>query len=230
MPDMMDIYQRYAEQYDELIQAEDYQGNLKAALEEIVPWRQASVIEAGAGTGRVTALYIEAAREVMCLDTSLHMLERARRRLASYLEKVSFSIADNINLPRLDRKFDIFIEGWSFGHSITQHEDAVAETVQTLLSGARRNLRAGGTIIIMETLGTCTARPQSPHPALDQFYTLLKTQYHFREKIIQTDYRFSTAGDAQRILGFFFGDEMKERVCAHGGCIIPEWTGIWYAT
>ncbi|HPB32628.1 MAG TPA: class I SAM-dependent methyltransferase [Candidatus Sumerlaeota bacterium] len=196
----------------------------------MVQWRRASVIEAGAGTGRVTALYIEAARDVMCLDASLHMLERARRRLASYLERVSFSAADNLNLPRLDRKFDIFIEGWSFGHSVTQHEDDVAGTVETLLSNARRNLRAGGMLIIIETLGTCTARPQPPHPALDQFYALLKNEYHFREKIIRTDYRFRTAGDAQRIAGFFFGDEMKERVCAHGGCIIPEWTGIWYSS
>ena len=43
-------------EYDRLVNAEDYRGDLHRALHELVDWNGANVIEAGI-TGRVTELY-----------------------------------------------------------------------------------------------------------------------------------------------------------------------------
>jgi len=62
---------------------------------------------------------------------------------------------------------------------------------------------------------------------LPVFYDLLETKFGFSRTVLRTDYCFETHDDAIRIMGFFFGDEMKTRVANTTSCIIREYTGIW---
>jgi hypothetical protein len=73
---MYEIYQRHPKEYDELVDAEDYQGNLGRLLHQLVKWTGATGVEAG--TGRVTELYARDAKLVKCFDREPHMLEAAR--------------------------------------------------------------------------------------------------------------------------------------------------------
>ena len=228
MPDMMEIYQKHAVQYDELVDAEDWQANLWKTLQAVTSWEGKAVIEAGVGTGRVTALYAAAARAIACFDASPHMLERARLRLARFGDTVSFAVADNLALPRLDGEYDVFIEGWSFGHSIMGNPGAEEETTTALLAGASRNLRQGGKMILIETLGTCVDAPAAPDPALGRFYERLERDHGFEKRTVRTDYEFPDVEEADRICRFFFGDAMGNEVRRRGERIIPEWTGVWH--
>jgi len=128
MPSMFEIYQKHAAEYDELVDAEDFQGNLSRYLLKIVDWKGQEVIEGGVGTGRVTAIYVDRVRSVLCIDRSPHMMEAAARRLRKFSAKVSFQEADNLSLPTVEPKRSVFIEGWSWGHSIVS-EPAEVETV-----------------------------------------------------------------------------------------------------
>jgi hypothetical protein len=106
-------------------------------------------------------------------------------------------------------------------------EEEIRETVDRLVRGAAGNLRAGGTAVLIETMGTNVDRPAPPDEKLALFYEELERKHRFASKVIRTDYRFATNEEAAEVMGFFFGDEEGERIRSRGAAVIPEWTGIW---
>jgi len=64
---------------------------------------------------------------------------------------------------------------------------------------------------------------------LPYFYEKLE-QYGFKKNIIETDYKFSDYKEASRIMGAFFGDNMKNSILSNKSNIINEYTGIWNRT
>ena len=234
MPEMYEIYDRYAREYNELVNAEDYQGNLAPALLDVADWNDANVVEAGTGTGRVTALYADRADHIVCFDRSAHMLEAARNRLGRFTDRITFIEGDNLDLPKdaVTHAFggqvaDILVEGWAYGHAVMD-SGKPASTCRTLLSSSRRLLREGGTVVLMETLGTAVDEASPPHPLLEAFYLELEDAHGFKRVEIATDYRFSSVEEAERIMGFFFGEEMAAEVRRRNSSTIPEWTGLWW--
>jgi SAM-dependent methyltransferase len=257
---MFEIYARHAGRYHELVSAEDYQGNLAALLRTLVDWDGARVLEAGVGTGRVTSIYIDVAADVTCCDQSAHMLEFAAARFAAARvggaqsrAAVRFLTADNLDLPDLPEKVHVFVEGWSFGHSVADLSEtgAVDQTVDALVRNATKNLAPGGTAILIETLGTNTTVPQAPLANLQRMYERLEGEHAFTRHEIRTDFRFPSLDTAADTMGFFFGDEMGRTIRSavrdgrHGDApdssdspagagaagltpvIVPEWTGVW---
>ncbi|MBT3272095.1 MAG: class I SAM-dependent methyltransferase [Spirochaetales bacterium] len=229
MSEMYEIYKKHAEQYDELVRAEDYQNNLRSLLHEAIDWRKLSVIEAGVGTGRVTRLYIDQVDSAICCDRSPHMLSFAQHALAAHADKLRFLEADNKEFPAIDGRFDVFIEGWSFGHSASDCPaiDEVPDMTVRLVHNACKNIKPGGYVILLETLGTNTESPGAPHEKLNRYYTELENRFGFDRKMIRTDYKFVSVDEAVRVMGFFFGEKMAHAVRAGNRTIIPEWTGMW---
>ena len=230
MPSMYDIYRRHRGEYDRLVSAEDHARRLSELLGALLDWRGKSVLEGGLGTGRVTELYIAPARRVAGFDRESHMLEAARERLARFTNKLDLRVADNLDLPLLSEKADIFIEGWSWGHAIVDGPGDVEEIAAALFVQIRKNLVPGGPVILIESLGTHALSPAAPHPRLAEFYQLLQSRYGLQQTAISTDYRFASAVEAAEILGFFFGEAMARAVLAAGSAIVPEWTGVWFGS
>jgi len=228
MPSMEDIYRRHSTEYDRLVNAEDHAGRLPEFLRSRIDWRGLTVLEGGLGTGRVTELYAAQAGRIAGFDRESHMLEAARRRLTPHAEKIDLRPADNLNLPRLPEPADIFIEGWSWGHSILEAPGSVKSTAEALFANIRKNLIPGAPVILIETLGTNTLKPNAPHPRLAELDLLLQTRFGLARTVLSTDYRFPTVREAADTLGFFFGDAMKEAVQAAGSPVVPEWTGVWH--
>jgi len=229
MPEMYEIYEKHLSQYHELICAEDYQGNLWPALQKAIDWRNLAVIEGGVGTGRLTSLYIEQVASSVCCDRSQPMLDFAEKLHSGYKNKLRFVRANNEDLPALDGRFDLFIEGWSFGHSISDcaNMGEVDSMTSLLVHNAAKNIVPSGLVIIVETLGTNVDSPTIPNKNLGRFYTALEQQHGFEATAIRTDYRFESNAEASRIMGFFFGETMSQSVLERKSQIIPEWTGIW---
>ena len=230
MPSMYDIYRRHRGEYDRLVSAEDHARRLSELLGALLDWRGKSVLEGGLGTGRVTELYIAQVRRVAGFDRESHMLEAARERLARFTNKLDLRVADNLDLPLLSEKADIFIEGWSWGHAIVDGPGDVEEIAAALFVQIRKNLVPGGPVILIESLGTHVLSPAAPHPRLAEFYLLLQSRYGLQQTAISTDYRFASAVEAAEILGFFFGEAMARAVLAAGSAIVPEWTGVWFGS
>ncbi len=222
------IYAHEAQRYDRLVSREDQRGNLFAALDEIAPFSGLRVADLGAGTGRVTRLLALLAREVVALDASGHMLSEAHARLEeSGLTNWRLIQATNEALPLADASVDLAVEGWSFGHAVDWYPDRWRAVVDQMVSEARRILRPGGTLILIETLGTGSKQPQPPTEGLAALYRLWEAQ-GFQHRWIRTDYQFESLEEADVLTRFFFGDALADRVRRDGLLILPECTGLWW--
>jgi SAM-dependent methyltransferase len=228
MPSMDDIYRHHRAAYDRLVAAEDHARHLPQFLRDLVDWRGLRVLEGGTGTGRVTEFYIDPCRLSVCFERELHMLAAARARLARFAHKLDLRIADNLDLPLLSEKADLFIEGWSWGHSVVDGPGSVADIAAALFAQVRKNLAPAAPVILIETLGTRALAPAAPHPRLAEFYQLLQAHHGLHQTVLSTDYRFPSVAEAAETLGFFFGETMREAVCAANSPIVPEWTGVWH--
>ena len=229
MTDFKHIYSHQADRYEALVAREDYAQNLPRALDQICPWRGADVIELGAGTGRVTMLYAPVARSIHLFDASRPMLDVAAAKLRR-TNAVNWlaTVADNRQLPVSDGVADVSIAGWSFGHFTGWYPSTWRVEIERAIEQLRRVLRPDGVMIIIETLGTGSESPQAPSDALAAYYQLLERDYGFSSTWIRMDFRFESSAEAAALLGFFFGDELADRVTRSGLTIFPECPGLWW--
>ena len=128
-----------------------------------------------------------------------------------------------MDINSLENKFDIIIEGWSFGHLVVQDNETRAQTIQMLIS---ETTKRADKVIFIETMGTNVESSNPPGEKLAQFYHAL-VDNGFKEYIIETDYKFNNHEEAGRIMGGFFGDSMKNDIIQRKLKIIKEYTGIW---
>ena len=253
MPDLKDIYARQAELYDELVAREDYQHNLMAAINRVRPVGGLDVVELGAGTGRLTCMLAPVARTVRAFDASPAMLAVAAAKLmaitavpvtttpvaeaasktpadsksqGSRLANWQLRVADHGHLPLPDGVADLALAGWSLCYAALDHPDRWRETLAQALGEMRRVLRPGGTCLIIETLGTGFETPHPPDVLKDYLDYLAKAG--FQSAWIRTDYQFESLAEAERLIRFFFGDELAAQAVREQWQILPECTGLWW--
>ena len=222
------IYSHHALQYDALVSREDYLGHILPALEGIRPLAGLEVVEFGAGTGRLTRLLLPLVKSVRAFDVSQHMVLMAVETLKSLGDNWETALGDIRNMPVDDNAADLTIAGWSLGHLTGWHPDNWREEIGCALREMLRIARPGGTVIILETMGTGHEQPVPPTSALAAYYNVLETEYGFSYDWIRTDYRFQSLAEANTLTRFFFGDALADRVVAEELVILPECTGIWW--
>ncbi|HVO38781.1 MAG TPA: class I SAM-dependent methyltransferase [Spirochaetia bacterium] len=228
-PDFELVYSRHGAEYHELVASEDWEGNLPRALSQITSFKGKTVVELGAGTGRVTAIVAPRAARVLAFDRSRGMLDQAAQTVSrAGLSNVTFTQADNRAVPLPDSSADIVIEGWSFGHTVSVARDAWRGAAEGIIRESERLLKPGGMLIIIETLGTGKKMPQAPGDILPVFYGFLERQLGFGATWIRTDYRFPSLVEARRLIEFFFVVMVDYEMAADGQVIVPECTGIWW--
>lgn len=226
MPTEKEVYQSHADQYERLIQREDYQGNILREIEKVIALDGMDVVELGAGTGRLTRLLAPRVRSLKAFDASAHMLEVAETSLrAMGLSNWAAGVADHRKVPVDDSSADLVISGWSFCYLAVWGANWQFD-LQAGLDEVNRILRPGGTVILLETLGTGSETP-TPPGHLGGYYAWL-TEAGFERGWMRTDYRFESLAEAVELSTFFFGEEMGRRVRKKQRVIVPECTGIWH--
>lgn len=229
MPDYKNVYRDGPELYDELVSAEDVDGNLRRAILHRCDVTEKTVVEAGAGTGRLTRILLESgAARVVATELEPAMLALAEQSLQNYGVRLECVVADARTLPVEDNCADLGIAGWVFGHFRSWMADNWKEEVGAALQELERATRLGGTVIVIETLGTGTESP-APAPGLLEYYEWLEERGYTRISI-RTDYLFASVEDAERVTGAFFGQEFAVKVRERKWQRVPECTGIWSKT
>jgi len=226
--DYHEIYAQHADRYERLVAREDYQRRILPALREIRPLEGLDVVDLGAGTGRLSCLLAPLVQSLTLLDASSHMLDYAASKLTRLgMDNWQVQVADNRCLPVDDETADLAISGWSLGYLVGEHPESWQEELEVALSEMRRVLRPGGTIAILETLGTGHETPYPPTEGLAAYYRFLEGM-GFNSTWIRTDYRFESLDEAEALVRFFFGDELAAQVLENEWVILPECTGIWW--
>ena len=225
--DQRDIYRDHAEEYDRLIAAEDCDGLLLPSLDAIAPLQDQVVLDVGTGTGRIARLVGSHARRVLGVEPSPAMLDIARRHLqASGRQNFDLHLGSADRLPLASAVADVAIAGWVFGHFRYWMPDSWQVSVQQAIDEMNRCLRPGGTLIVIETLGTGTADPKPPSPQLAEYYQWLESQ-GFARRTLRTDYCFPDVETAATVCGFFFGPTLADTIRMQRWSRVPECTGLW---
>jgi ubiquinone/menaquinone biosynthesis C-methylase UbiE len=226
MPDVHDVYARHAGQYDRLVRREDFQGHLLPALQAIRSLDGLEVVELGAGTGRLTFLLAPLSRSIWALDASRHMLAHALKSRGLRARNVHLAVADHRALPVVTASADLAIAGWSLCYLVVDRPFDWHAQLRRGLFEMRRVLRPGGTIVVLETLGTGYETPQRVGLLADYYGFLEQEGWH--SSWIRTDYRFESLAEAEVLVRFFFGANLAAQVVERGSVILPECTGLWW--
>jgi ubiquinone/menaquinone biosynthesis C-methylase UbiE len=222
-----EIYQNKAAQYEELVSREDYQNHIYAAIQRVRDLSGLDVIDSGAGTGRLACLFAPMVRSMAAFDTSDAMLKVASVRLqAGGLANWRAEIADHRQLPAADGSTDVVLSGWSVVYTVVWCPENWRDELGRALAEMQRVLRPGGTIIILETMGTGSEAPNPPADLHDYFQYL--DAQGFASTWFRTDYKFSSFAEARELVTFFFGEEMMQQVQVGESVILPECTGMWW--
>jgi len=225
------IYRQGADAYDRLVGAEDADGSLPPALAEVARVRGARALDVGCGTGRVTrTLLALGARAVVGVDRAPAMLEVAARSLPADRVTLIEGDARAIDLAAIggEGSFDLATAGWCFGHFRSWMPEGWREEIGRALDGMERAVAPGGTLVVIETLGTGHTEPRH-HEALEEYFSLLESRGYAR-RWIRTDYAFASSDEAAQVLGAFFGEALIARIRAEDLARVPECTGIWHRT
>lgn len=222
------IYAFNAKEYHEMIKVEDIDANLPAKLNEIVSFNHKRVLDLGTGTGRIPLLFADEAQLLIAVDLNFPMLvehARIREPLAGDWPMLN---ADNRYLPLTDDCMDIVTAGWTMGHLRGWYPEDWQKQIAMILKEMERISKAGGALIIMETMTTGGYSPAPPNEQLAEYYRWLEDEWGYTRETIQTDYQFKSVDDAVEKTTFFFGEELAEMIRENKWARLPEWTGIWY--
>ena len=225
-----DVYANQAGEYDRLVKREDYQSNLSSALERHIEPGLGTVVELGAGTGRLTGLIAPLVDSIHAFDLSRSMLKVAQSNLESAgLSNWTAAVADHRRVPVASEAADLVVSGWSIVYMYRWHGATWRDELKSAFAEIRRLLRPGGKLVLFETLGTGFETPHPPEN-LEPYYQFLERE-GLSSDWIRTDYRFESQAEAETLASFFYGDPMIERLISfYGAVILPECTGIWWIT
>ena len=227
MDHFIQIYKTQAKAYHRAIAAEDVDGNLLPALENITQLRGASVLDLGTGTGRIPLLLDGLAEQVVGLDLHRDMLRENRRQRRRNTGQWSLVAGDMRVLPFPTVSFDIVTAGWAIGHFTDWYPTDWQKQVRQVLDEMHRVILPGGAIIILETLTTGSLTPAPPSTDLAAYYDWLENEWGFTRQEIRTDYQFASVEDAVAHTEFFFGPQLSQAIRANHWARLPEWTGVW---
>ena len=103
-----------------------------------------TVLDAGCGTGRLTADLLEALPrgQVIGVDLSQNMLHSARQHLAPFGSRVSLLVCDLLHLP-FERSFDCIVSTAAF-HWVLDHDRLFENLRRALFPGGRLEAQCGG--------------------------------------------------------------------------------------
>lgn len=228
MDHFRNIYTNKAAAYHALIAAEDADGNLRTALESAAPFAGARVLDLGSGSGRIPLLLLRGLDcTIVASDLHYAMLVEQQAQQSAAGGRWPLVQADGRATPFASGWADVVTAGWAFGHLVGWYPDAWQLHAGRAIAEMQRIAKPGGTLIIMETLGTGVLEPGPPNDALASYYAWLENEHGFVGTTVATDYDFGSLDRAVELCSFFFGEEMAERVRANGWSRVPEFTGLW---
>jgi ubiquinone/menaquinone biosynthesis C-methylase UbiE len=223
----IEIYSSRAADYHRMVEAEDVEGHLAAALREVAPVAGKRVLDLGSGTGRLPLMLAAEASQFVALDLHADMLREQRAQQKAVGGVWGVVQGDMRRLPFPESFADVVLAGWAIGHLRGWYAEDWQKQIGLILGDMARVSAPDGVLVIMETLTTGSLTPAPPTTGLAEYYAWLENQWGFQRRTISTDYVFEGVEAAASQTEFFFGPELAQRIRENGWARLPEWTGVW---
>lgn len=221
------IYTSKADDYHQMIAAEDTDGNILRELERLADFRDKRVLDLGSGTGRIPLLIHAQTSQIISLDLHKAMLQEQAKQRSQVAGDWHLAQGDLRALPIHNHWADIVFAAWALGHFQDWFAGDWHRQVDRVINEMMRVSKPQGSLIIIETLGTGTLEAAPPHLGLAEYYRRLENTWGFERHEIRTDYQFKSVADAIEKTEFFFGPELSELIRQNNRSRLPEWTGVW---
>jgi ubiquinone/menaquinone biosynthesis C-methylase UbiE len=222
------IYTSQAAAYQRMIAAEDADGHLRPALEELAVFHGRRILDVGTGTGRLPLLLARHSAAFVGIDLHRDMLRENALQREHSVGRWSLVQGDMRRLPLPAGWAQVITAGWALGHLRGWFPDNWRHNIGQVLDEMLRVAEPGATIIVLETLTTGGLRPAPPSPELAEYYGWLEDEWGFNRQVISTDYVFASAEEAAQATAFFFGEALAAEIRRNGWARLPEWTGVWH--
>ncbi|MFD0964051.1 class I SAM-dependent methyltransferase [Pseudofulvibacter geojedonensis] len=199
-------------------------------INNLVSLKGKEVVEMAAGTGLLTKLLTEHAKQVQAFDISEEMLAVNQEHLEKCsVKNCKLSVAENKSIPLPDNTADVVIEGWSLGYMVAKSGTVWEKEIDKVLAEMERLLKPNGMILIFGTLGTGAHKPAPPNKELANLYEYLENKKGFSvTPWFKTDYEFDSVDQAVELISFFWSNNFGEYIKTKQSLIVEECTAIWY--
>ena len=212
-----ELYDSEAEKFDDISLHEDTAGKLRQFLLERFSFDGKTVLEAGAGAGRITDYYVDRAKRVVVTDAYESMVGMLKQKFAGE-DKVTASLCDHRQLiSRFPEPFDVFISAFSFNYAFDPSVGDYDAFLDRILPPAKQH-------IIIECCGFYEEFDYLPPESVRYVQAL---ENRFRKTVIGTEFVFSSPEQAVAAAKVLFSP-IAERVRQEGRAVIPEMIYVYY--
>lgn len=197
------IYREAPGIFDAFGRAEDPDGLIVRRVRELAGLEGKRILEIGAGTGRYSREWANHAAQVVALEPNPKLLAVGRKARP----ELSWVVGQGERLPFRDYSLDGVLATWVLAY-------LRPEACGRVLQEARRVLR-GGAIWLVENHWTGAFQELRGRAGLggEPGVERLLKDHGFRvAEVVETELRFPSAAEAQRLLGTLCGPAVAERL------------------
>ena len=225
------IYGALGGLYDRMKAFEDPEDALMREIGRIRSVDGADVVELGCGTGYLTRKLARTARSVRAYDSSGHMLRVARRLcVRTGVGNCTFAAADHRSIPLGNSVADIVVGAWTIlSLVVAAWENDWRGELDRCVAEARRLLRSGGAVMVVETANLCGELPDGQiwHPKRRDFLAYLEDHHGFRKTYFRREWRYQSVRQAARLTSLFHGKWVARTIRRSKVAAVTESVGIW---
>ena len=212
-----ELYDSEAALFDDISLHEDTTGKLRQFLLERFSFDDKSVLEAGAGTGRITDYYVDQAKRVVVTDAYESMVNILKQKYAG-VDKVTAALCDHRQLrSRFPEPFDVFLSAFSFNYAFDPSVGDYDAFLEQILPPAKQH-------IIIECCGFYEEFDYLPPESIRYVHAL---ENRFQKTVLPTEFVFSSPQQAIAAAKVLFSP-IAERVRQQNRAVIPEMIHIYY--
>ena len=212
-----ELYDSEAALFDDISLHEDTAGKLRQFLLERFSFDDISVLEAGAGAGRITDYYVDRAKRVVVTDAYESMVNMLKQKYDG-VEKVTASLCDHRQLrERFPEPFDVFLSAFSFNYAFDPSVGDYDAFLEQILPPAKQH-------IIIECCGFYEEFDYLPPESIRYVHAL---ENRFQKTVLPTEFVFSSPEQAVAAAKVLFSP-IAERVRQENRAVIPERIHVYY--
>ncbi|QUA52181.1 class I SAM-dependent methyltransferase [Aristaeella lactis] len=215
------IYLEAPSYFNKWSQFEDPDGLLRQYLQESYHWTNSIVLEAGAGTGRITDYYVNVVSKAFLTDNSENMIRLLNEKYGNMSNVVPL-LCDHRDLwEKHTIHPTVFISAFSLGYAFSDNLLSSKEIEEQL----KKIIPPNSKVFIIECTGMFNRFENATKSFLNYVDGLNSM---FESETLKTCFRFGSAYEAVECAEGLFSKEVAKKIEKGGLLEFPDYITIWH--